>query len=682
MATKRADLENISLADADMATLEKYERFLLSQREEEEQEERLTALFKTVDAFAGIMNRKMWVKSSPAPYTDGYEIGVPFKDKRVYEYGEHELAHNLFMSNFRAKEMFCEEYVKQIAAALAQDKVTLDAHARGSLGQMIGMLLNVLEDHRVNSLWAMLYPGSYKRIMDAGTDLLQKLKAQAHEELLAYFLLIAYDVKNIPSGPFDRFGPAMVAALKKVERKGPSASFVVGKWLMTQLVSEIIRQLRQLPPPPSAGKARVQTDLDQMGQPGNNGGDDTDDENQNEGKDNADGDSESKDSGAASSWQPPDVQAERKDRVEALKKLISVAQQQAQGTKNGFDAAKARLSDVQANRFNNKGTEKEARDLVKAAMDTNVVDNDSLNDHLATSQQDMEEVIEGLKDALEQVREMTEDEWITRDAHARVRFVDVNTNPANVVTMSEEDKQATRRLKELFQRVKQRTSKMLTDSGHEIDIEAYINNKVGKCLNPVFKTEQSGRGFKTLILVDRSSSMAGPRAAQTERATRILRRALKAPNVQFHVWGFNSTDASVQLTRIGDHVDLQNEGRMAVNGTTPMHIAARTAVNWLSHGHEKKQLIVLTDGMPCFTSSAGKNYGETQLTKMVGEEIERARKQGINVTTLIVGSEVSDEAARTMFGERRNWIRAEEDTLSKKLVNVVTSSFVQYLSAG
>ena len=191
MATKRADLENISLADADMATLEKYERFLLSQREEEEQEERLTALFKTVDAFAGIMNRKMWVKSSPAPYTDGYEIGVPFKDKRVYEYGEHELAHNLFMSNFRAKEMFCEEYVKQIAAALAQDKVTLDAHARGSLGQMIGMLLNVLEDHRVNSLWAMLYPGSYKRIMDAGTDLLQKLKAQAHEELLAYFLLIA-----------------------------------------------------------------------------------------------------------------------------------------------------------------------------------------------------------------------------------------------------------------------------------------------------------------------------------------------------------------------------------------------------------------------------------------------------------------------------------------------------------
>lgn len=682
MAREKKDYENASFANAGLDELEKYEQWLLAQQEREVQEERKTAVFKTVDTFAGIMQRKMWLKNSQTAYTDGFEIGVPFESKNVYEYAEHEIAHNLFLSNFSAKEMFCSEYVNQIAAALRQSGQMLDNGPRIALANMIGMLLNVLEDHRVNSLWAMLYPGSYKRLAESALETLHKHRAHAHTELVTYFLLTAYDVQKVPPGRFDRFKPAMVSALKKVERKGPSAAFVVGKWLMTQLVSEIIRQLQNLPPPPDAGKARIQTDLDSPGDDTNDSADSgdsgTDDGNASGAAVSASGDSQAAGK-KQDGWTAPDVNATKQDRVDALQKLIDIA---ASPEVKALASAKERLLDVKDKRWKTADDTKEAKQLVKQAMDTNTADNDSLEKHLQQSAAAMEATIETIKEALEVVRQTSEDDWITRDVHAKVRLVDVTEAPPNAVVMSANDRVAARRLKDLFQRVKSRTSKQLSDTGHEIDLESYINNKVGNTLGPVFKQETSGRGFKTLILVDRSSSMSGSRTDAAERATRILRQSLKSPNVEFHVWGFQSSGAGVQLTRIGSNVDLQNTGKMAVSGTTPLHIACKTAVNWLGSGHEKKQLIILTDGMPCYQSSSGKSYGESQLMQMVSKEVSRARKQGINVTTLVIGNEISDANARQMFGERRNWTRTESDGLDKELVKVATSSFVQYLSQG
>lgn len=668
------DYEKASLANAGLEELEAYEKWLQGQGEAAANEARLQSIFKTVDTFAALMDRKMWVKNAQTAYTDGYEIGIPFSSPHAYEYAEHEIAHNLFLSNFKAKALFSEEYVKQIAAALKQNGKELALNGREKLHEMVGMLLNVLEDHRVNSLWAMLYPGSYKRLADSAVETMSRHKSKAHDDLVAYFLMIAYDMK-VPSGRYDRFGPAMVAALKKVERKGPSATFVVGKWLMTQLVSEIIRGLQGLPPPPQAGKARIQTDLDKMDKGGSRAspagrspaGD---------GSDSADGDAAPADA-SGGEWTPPDVQAGREDRVDALLKLVEHASQVAKG----MDTSKERLKDVQDSRFDAKGSAKAAQELVKSAMDTNVQDADSMDLHLARSESSMREAVKRIREALEEAGAVTEDEWITRDAHAKVKFDDVKASHLSTPPLSYEDTTATRRLRETFQRVKSRRAKTLTDAGHEIDLEAYIANRMNGTLDPVFKQESSGRGFKTLILVDRSSSMQGERTDSVERATRILRRALKQPNVDFNVWGFRSAGHVVHLCRLDKTVDLQADGgAMQVSGTTPLHIATRTAVNWLSDGHEKKQLIILTDGEPCYSSSSGRNYSEDQLMLQVHKEVDRARKMGINVTSLVIGSQVSDKNARTMFGEKKHWLRAEADTLAKNLVKVVTSSFTNYLS--
>lgn len=676
--TPDVDFEKANLANAGMEELEAYEKWLFSQADEAEQEKRLQAVFKTVDTFAALMDRKMWVKNSSTAYTDGHEIGIPFSSKYAYEYAEHEIAHNLFLSNFKAKELFCNEYVKQIAVALMQNNSALTNEGREQLSDMVGMLLNVLEDHRVNSLWAMLYPGSYKRLVESAAETMDRHRNRAHDDLVAFFLMIAYDLK-VPSGRYDRFAPAMIAALKKVERKGPSAAFVVGKWLMTQLVSEIIRQLQGLPPPPQAGKARVQTDLDNMGASTQTSG----------GKDGGDnagtpaGGATGSDSnngngnGGDADWTPPEVQSSKEDRVDALKKLVEFAGQQAKS----MNASKERLKDVQDDRFEKRGQSRVAEEMVKSAMDTNVQDASSLGLHLARSEAAMNKTIEAIKEALEEAAPVSEDEWITRDAHAKVVFADVSSNSAyKPPAMSPEDTTAMRRLRETFQRVKSRRSKALSDVGHEVDIEAFIANKTSRTLGPVFKQEVSGRGFKTLILVDRSSSMGEDRTNSVERATRILRRSLKQPSVEFNVWGFKSDSRTVQLCRLDSTVDLQNRGEMAVGGATPLHIAVKTAINWLGSGHEKKQLIILTDGVPCFTSSSGRNYSEEQLMGIVQKEITRARKQGINVTSFIVGHDVSDKSAKMMFGDKKNWTRAESDTIGKDLVRVVSSSFTQYLS--
>ena len=365
-----------------------------------------------------------------------------------------------------------------------------------------------------------------------------------------------------------------------------------------------------------------------------------------------------------------------------MRKLVDVAKAPKA---DKMTTARERVKDVRAARYPAAGAEGEARKLVRAAVETNVQDASQVELHLARSEAAMQEVIEDLREALDSVRKRSEDEWITRDAHAKVVFRDVSKSNTAQPELKHEDSTAVARLRETFHRVKSRRAKQLSDSGHEIDLEAYIANKMNNTLGPVFKQEATNRGFKALVLVDRSSSMQGERTSAVERATRILRNALKQPNVEFHVWGFQSLNSDVVLTRVAPTVDMNcKDPEMKVVGTTPLHVAVRTAVNWLGSGSEKKQLIILTDGNPCFTSSSGKSFSDAQLKDMVSKEVVRARKQGINVTSLVVGTDVSDKDARTMFGERKYWGRiadgSERTKLTKHLVNVVSTSFLQYLS--
>lgn len=664
---------------------------------EDEKAGLVDAAHKTVATFSSIVKRKLWLKNGPDAYTDGHEIVAPFNNSHFYQMVEHEIAHNLFQSSFTAKEAFVNEYTQQIIAAVRSSGKDVTAYEASQLAACLGLLANVLEDHRVNSLWGMLYPGSYDILNRYCQKTLSSpaTRNKAHDNIITYALLAAYDVNNVPPGRLDRLRPAIVAALKKVERKGPAATFVLCKWLVTQLVSELIRELQGQPPPPDAGQSRVQVDLaSKPSKDSDAGSDDSDGDDSESGastaQDDKDSDSQPKSQGGASkagdkdgskpvdgsSWTPPKVDASTADRVSALHTFIQLSSSKTEDT-SGENRIKRLVTDVHKERYDSN--KKASEEMARAALNTNVNDTQALDLQLYRSEAQMERTVSDIEQALEAVKVEDEDDWITRDVKAKVVFKDVDKKTApKPKPMGSEDRAAAQRLRNLFMRLEQKKRVALSDAGAEVDVEAYVANKANRTLGPVFKAEGSGRGFKLLILLDRSSSMRGQPSLQVERATRILRTALKGPNVSFNVWGFCSFSGAVNITRIAPNIDVQDSEAMPVFGETPIHLAVRAGLNWLGTGDEKKQLIVLTDGEPVFSGKSHPMSTKAMLD-MVQKDCRKARHGGINVTAIGIGNGVDDVKLGHMFGDKRHWCRVGNQTLASTLVRTVSTSFAQHL---
>jgi hypothetical protein len=691
MASNPLDQHNLYDLSDDL--LDKHvTKMLRSGDREDRLDQQVVAAFKTVETFSGLVGRKLWLKNSTGgAYTDGWEIGAPFKHSYFYQMMEHELSHILFKSNLAAKDKFADEYTAQIRKAVEAHGKSLAPQDETLLRNSLGMIVNVVEDHRVNSLWAMLYPGSYAILNEYATDLLNNKAsvARAHDSIINYFLMVAYDVKP-PAGPLDRLGPAMTSALKKVERKGPMSTFIISKWLVTQLVSELIRSVKGEPPPQTAGSAAIQISLpaggsseqgdDEEGEGGS--GESGDDAGDADAGYSGKGQSAATGADAGADWNPPEVTASAAERVSALQTFIALSDK---GTdpKAGEEKMKAWLSDVKADRFDQKGAKVDAINMVKAALETDVTDSTQMDLNLARSEEAMSKVIDTIMERLQADRKVSQDDWISRDAHAKVTFRDVREAAAYKSPMSAQDNMTASRLKELMGRVRQRKAKTLAESGSEIDIEALIARRINNSMDPVFKVETSGRGFKTLVLLDRSASMAGEPTTQVERATRILRKALKQPNIEMNVWGFQSSGMEVILTRLAPNLDAPETKAMPVRGETPIHVAVRTAVNWLGVGSEKKQLIIITDGEPVFATSSGHSYGTKTLMQYVQKECVRARKQGINVTAIGIGNGVSADSMRLMFGERKYWTQVRHTSdLGDCMVKTLGTSFIDYIKNG
>jgi len=711
-AVKNITLDSELALVNDLASLELYGQLLAQASDETIQRDRLVAAMKTVSTFSNLLGRKMHLKAAKFAYTDGTEIGAPVDHDYFYEFVEHEISHNLFKSNFEAKKTFCDQYVLQVSKALAAFGSIMSNDDRNYLAGMVGTILNIIEDHRVNSLWAMLYPGSYRRLEEFSRSVVEKKKATAHGDIVSFFLCVAYNAK-MPAGVFDRFESAMVASLKKVERKGPGATFVVGKWLMTQIVTEMIRITKGLPPPPKAGKSTMKTDLDDMsdnpcGDAGDDAGDDapppTGKQGDDPGKPSGGGKDQQPDDTAQSSskpqpsatkgdgngsgakgadWEPPKVDTAPEERIDAFKKLLDAARTMGQSQKSPMQAALARVNNDKPPAVKRHGEETEARKLVADAYSTDVTNKALFDAFLDKSEGDMTKVLDAIQDALEQVAAPSERAWSTRNVGAKVVFRDISASTYNPPPLIDEDRRTVARMKEVFHRVKNRTAKTLAEDGVEIDVQALIAHKVSGQVGPVFRTDVSGRGFKVLVLTDRSSSMEGPPSDAVERAARILRGSLKIQNVDLHSWGFHGFNGKVYLSRIAPNLDVADSHEMPATGTTPMATAIRVAVNWLSTGYEKKHLILLTDGEPDHDDVLD---GSTSPHFAVQRELKRASKMGIDATTLVIGDGIDDASCRMMFGHDRHWKRVRSakkfSALTKTLVDMVSSSFVRHLKSG
>jgi hypothetical protein len=291
---------------------------------------------------------------------------------------------------------------------------------------------------------------------------------------------------------------------------------------------------------------------------------------------------------------------------------------------------------------------------------------------LETSSARMENTLETIKQHLNAYK--------SADRSCKVEWVRVF--PRTIAPMTEADLATVDSLKRLFAGILSRTRNVMDTSGSEVDIENVVRNKVFGTSEPCFKAGRRSRGFKALVLVDRSMSMIGERSRQAEHGVRILARALALPFIDFDVWGFQSfEEGDVVLSRVDP---ISCDFGANASGYTPLHIALNEAIKHLKPGQEFKQLILLSDGGPYFVDTAKKLVPERELR----DALAKAHHCGIHTSALLIGSEnetgefkfdASPVQVAQMFGHASNWEYVRDSDISAYLVRTLRKSFLRYL---
>jgi len=611
--------------------------------------------YKTVDMFAGITKRKLWLRHADVPGTDGHEIRAPFFHSSFYRLVELQLAHILFKSDPQAARLFVETYTEKVQKVGEKLGVPI---ALEDVRQLLGHIIAQLERRRVLSLWGLLYAGSRDIIRDLDREAVAEILPEAHEGLLSYVTCLSGDPEGVAPGDLDCFEPYILEAFRKVCGRDFTATLMVSKWLVVQLVNQIIRETRGEPPPSCPQR-----------------GDGDNEEGSSDGKED---ESASAESGEQQPWHPEAPQAvSGRERAQALSRVLA----------DSGDAPEALEGLMRESSYVRSRTSPRSQALASKALCAPVGDGDVFDAELARSEDRMQDLIAQVLQEMKQV--VRRDAWLQKDAMAKVTFIDHDREGS--VNVYPDERRTIRRLRAQFYRVLGRRASALEESGTRVDVGAYLERHVTGVPVPCFRSEARGQGFRSILLLDRSSSMGHSKTIQCRSAYNILNRALRFPFVESLVWGFSSQEpGQITITRYDSHKDaVLSMGDKGAGGGTPLHVAIRLAVKELRCGTEVKHIFIVTDGFPTHRRRDGKTFGTPQLMRFVRKEVQQARAQGIGVTGILLGSrmgpgfptrfDLEPSQLSYMFGPQRFWRRVRAERIGSDLVQLVSSSFIQFL---
>jgi hypothetical protein len=648
-----------------------------------------SAIYKTVDTFQGITKKRPWIKKSDKACTDGREICLPLDHPEAYLMCEHELAHILFKSSIRGKMKFLEEYSDQVCIAARREGVVLDP---GLLLDNLDVLIGVIEDHRVNSLWGQLYPGSFRLLYEFYREHNSRYEGLAQGSLITMFVCLATGV-DVGSGPYDPVKKPMQESLERVEGKGFEATLVSAKRLVMDIIDVIIQLSKHVPPPPAASK------------PG--GGEEREE-------------GQVQEEAGAGGGGPGDAgKGSVRERAEALGELQKMMAPSA-------PEIKERVNDVVGSKYPSREDDAEGERAAQAALHLHPRDFDNFIQASATA---MDSIVEEAQQAIRQT--MTKEDRLRKNAMAKVVFKNISTKDLSqkvvtpqraremldeaeeqakkyrgkvkkavsaklshvhkVLEEDSKDQDAIRRLKARFNRIIGRRRVTLDDTGSEIDPQAWIERKLTNQPVKCFKRDEVGRGFSALVLMDRSYSMKGDKTRQCERACRIITKALRFPFVDLTIWGFQSTEnGQVDIVRYDPSMEYFHVGGEHVGGATPLHTSIRLARRELEPGANAKHLFVITDGFPCYALRGGHGVDTGQLMQWVRNEVKTGLRAGIHTTCVMISPDKGDSYydpitpthMRFMFGHSSNWKQISPERVGDDIVALITSSFVRYLTHG
>lgn len=227
-----------------------------------------------------------------------------------------------------------------------------------------------------------------------------------------------------------------------------------------------------------------------------------------------------------------------------------------------------------------------------------------------------------------------------------------------------------RRLRKHIQRLNSRATNRLEPEGSEIDFDAYLRFRYERSDPVFFKADVSSFGFLYALVSDYSGSMSGPPFEGVLRAVAFLRETL-GPNPYVKgrfFWFWGSGTNYVQET---DGTIYPSDGF----GSTPLLCATKIALDsfYLEESHSvEKVAVILTDGEPT----------DTNNPKEVRLEIERARKRGMKVFALVIGSSSREESRYLELFGPKTFVRfcgASADEVEKAIEDLILTGFFKHM---
>lgn len=199
-------------------------------------------------------------------------------------------------------------------------------------------------------------------------------------------------------------------------------------------------------------------------------------------------------------------------------------------------------------------------------------------------------------------------------------------------------------IEEAFKPIKSRTKTEYKDRGDVLDMDRFMERKLGSDEDRVFEEEELKEPGNRIIgiALDMSGSVKEKEAKKPfvaiQRATDIIGDDICAES--FHT---RTTDLIV-----GPNEEFKPEhlDSISTGGKTPTSLGIDSVVNLAEKSNKnKKILIVITDGKP----NRSPNSNESNAVKAAAQEINEARQKGFKVIGIGVKGEVSESKMNRMF---------------------------------
>lgn len=562
-------------------------------------------------------------------------VAANFGDPEAYLTVEHEISHIFFDSDLDMASTFNEVYISELLQKANVQQGSPEAHGyEQALKGIIHNAWNALEDHRVRSLWAEIYPGGGYYLKQRWNNIAEHcMKDVATQDILAYVARTIATGEDTPEAPeqFRLCKPEIDKAAAMVQ-KADKKTCLAATRIMLDAISDILldwaKQNQQPAHNNSMNNESFEQDLlkhtKQVGL------------------------SDFKDTDLSSAKKNP-------QKLDAFAKIVqltgctssSVPEDEtgAGDTKyNGLGA-----HDIDKKPMDGPASYRDKRKSVKAstitgikklskmarlAAEGNEKADDALKDMIKKGTNEMKRKIQAAKSELFKSPPVLEDpdacdkvEYDTAAASAGITAIHVKEGP----DLPKPSKGAYRIQAEL-NRLRMAIRRQLQEEGDDLDIEAFIDAKISKSLEDakIFTDFTKDRGIELLVLTDCSGSMYGNGIAMVDQAMSDIMEATKNLKVKCHLWGFSD-----YLYTFSKPMSVKGTG----GGGTDLIPALDCAIEWASQSKTKRGIIMLTDGYPTSCRNRKSTGNPREDMKNV---IEEARKNDVVLSILCINEAVNE----------------------------------------